>query len=234
LDCEFVTVAAPTRECVTVIDESAGTITELVEESAAVDPAAFDTLLGLVGKRMPGGGALVMSGTIASGGPMDLYARCTRMARKANALSIVDASGRALLEALEANPGLVKPNRAELGTTMGSALQDENAVRTAMSALHARGAQCVVVTAGPEPTLAFDGQRFWRVTSPQVPALNPIGSGDAFTAGLAWKLVQGADLAEACRWAAAAGAANGLTPMAGEVNRDDVERLVNGVKVERL
>src|ERR1044071_5774914 len=32
LELDFIRVTTPTRECVTVIDESAGTITELVEE----------------------------------------------------------------------------------------------------------------------------------------------------------------------------------------------------------
>jgi tagatose 6-phosphate kinase len=64
--------------------------------------------------------------------------------------------------------------------------------------------------------------------------VNPIGSGDAFAAGLLWRLLRGEDLGEACRWAAAAGAANALTLMAGEVHGDDVERLAGQVTVERL
>jgi tagatose 6-phosphate kinase len=65
-------------------------------------------------------------------------------------------------------------------------------------------------------------------------AVNPIGSGDAFTAGLVWRLLRGDDLGAACRWGSAAGAANALTLMAGEVNRPDVDRLVQEVTVERL
>ena len=64
--------------------------------------------------------------------------------------------------------------------------------------------------------------------------MNPIGSGDAFAAGLVWRLLRGEDLGEACRWASAAGAANALTMLAGEVHRNDVERLVEKVSVEPL
>src|SRR5690348_4688636 len=38
---DFVTVAAPTRQCITIIDKSAGTATELVEESHQVEPAGW-------------------------------------------------------------------------------------------------------------------------------------------------------------------------------------------------
>ena len=97
-----------------------------------------------------------------------------------------------------------------------------------------RGAQRVVVTAGKEPVLAFDGKSFWRITVPQIKAVNTIGSGDAFTAGLVWRLVRGDDLGEACRWGCAAGAANALTPMPGEVNRADADRLAREVEVMRI
>jgi tagatose 6-phosphate kinase len=64
--------------------------------------------------------------------------------------------------------------------------------------------------------------------------VNPIGSGDAFASGLLWRLLRGEDLGEACRWATAVGTANALTPMAGEVHEDDVQRLAGQVTVERL
>jgi fructose-1-phosphate kinase PfkB-like protein len=64
--------------------------------------------------------------------------------------------------------------------------------------------------------------------------VNPIGSGDAFTAGVVWRLLRGDDLGEACRWGAAAGAANALTPQPGELNRKDVTRLAKEVRVWRI
>ena len=173
-----------------------------------------------------------MSGTITQGGPADLYLRGTQLAHEAGALSVVDAQGVALVEALAARPGLVKPNRPELAATVGRELTDEKEVMSAMRELCERGAQRVVITAGKQPALAFDGRSFWRVHAPRIEALNPIGSGDAFTAGLVWRLLRGEDLGEACRWASASGAANALTIMAGDVRLSDVERLVREVRVE--
>jgi tagatose 6-phosphate kinase len=234
IEAEFVEVATPTRQCITVIDQSAQTITELVEESRPVAPEAYEGLLGIVQKRVRSCQAVVMSGTIASGGPAELYARCTRLAAAAGVLSVMDASGAALLHALRARPGLVKPNRAELEATVGSSLDTEPALQRAMRELHDRGAQRVVITAGARHTLAFDSRHFFRIIPPCVKAQNPIGSGDAFTAGLVWQLAQGAALDEACRWASAVGAANALTLMAGEINRHEVEPLLKEVRLERI
>jgi len=234
ISSDFVGVEARTRQCITVIDKSTGTITELVEESRPVSPTDYLRLLEIIRARASGSCSLVMSGTITPGGPVDFYRQCTLIAHQAAALPVVDAQGPVLLEALNARPGLVKPNRTELAATVGHELKDEPGVISAMRQLRDLGAERVVVTAGQGPTLAFDGRTVWRIQSPSVTAVNPIGSGDAFTAGLVWRLVHGDDLGEACRWAAAAGAANALTLMAGELQRADVEALAAAVVVERL
>jgi tagatose 6-phosphate kinase len=230
----YVRTGERTRQCITVIDESASAITELVEESRAVDPAHYETLFELAQQQVAGSTGLILSGTITPRGPTDFYARCVELAHRHRIPAIVDAQGVVLIEALKARPGLVKPNRAELAATVGTPLRDEATVIAAMQELHQRGAERVVVTAGKEATLAYDGARCWRITPPKIKAVNPIGSGDSFTAGLAWRLFAGAELGESCRWGAAAGAANALTLMAGELEKQEVERLAALVTVDKL
>jgi 1-phosphofructokinase family hexose kinase len=230
----FVQTGVPTRQCVTVIDETAGTHTELVEESRPVPAAAYAKLRARVRQRVAGCRALVLSGTITPGGPTELYCEFTSLAKARGALTVVDAQGPLLVNALAAGPGLIKPNRAELAATVGRRLENARALREAMRELCGRGAARVVVTAGKGATVAYDGRAFWRITPPAIDAVNPIGSGDAFTAGLVWRLLRGDDLGEACRWASATGAANALTMMAGEIQRKDVARLARKVDVARL
>lgn len=232
--CDFVDVAVPTRQCVTVLDDLSGSHTELVEESRVVAAADFEALWGRIRSRLPGSGAVVMSGTIAPGGAVDFYERLTRLAGEMDVLSLVDAQGPPLLSALRARPGLVKPNRVELESTLQRPLAGERELLEGMRELSERGAARVVVTAGGGAILAWDGVRAWRIRPPVIKALNPIGSGDAFTAGLAWKLVAGDDLGEACRWGAASGSANAMTWMAGEVDAGVVKELAGRVEVSRV
>ncbi len=234
IELDFVTVTTRTRQCITLLDRSAGTQTELVEESQPVAAADYEALMAVIQRRVKTCRAVVMSGTITPGGPADLYFRCAQLAHEAGAISLVDAQGAALQQALRARPGVVKPNRAELAATIGRDLNDEAAVMSAMRELCERGAQRVVVTAAKDPALAFDGRSFWRIQAPRIDAVNPIGSGDAFAAGLVWRLLRGDDLGEACRWATATGAANALTLMAGEVEHNEVTRLAAEARVDPL
>jgi len=233
---EFVQVAGETRECITVIDLLAGTQTELVEESPPADFKAFIELLGIIEQQIasPNCQAMILSGTVAPGGPSDFYLRCSRLAEEHKVLTVVDAQGSALLETLPNEPGLVKPNLKELADSLNREITGESDALEAMQELHQRGARNVLVTAGSAASLAFDGRSAWRVRNPVIEVVNPIGSGDAFTAGLVCQLVRGASLGEACRWGAAAGAANALTLMAGDLDRAEFERLLPQVEVELL
>ena len=234
IEAEFVKVSAPTRQCVSLLDQTTETVTELVEESRSVTPADYESLGAIVDRRLAKCAAVVMSGSLTPNGPVDFYQRLTQMANRLGIFTMVDAQGPPLVESLKARPGLVKPNRRELAATVQRELRNQDELIDAMHEVQKRGARRVVVTAGKSATLALDDQDLWRIQPPEIRAVNPIGSGDAFTAALVWQMTLKQTIGEACRWGAAAGAANALSLMPGELERKDVEQLATQVKVERL
>jgi tagatose 6-phosphate kinase len=104
----------------------------------------------------------------------------------------------------------------------------------AMIELVGWGRKMPSLSLGADGALAFDGLEISHISSPKVTAVNSVGSGDAFTAGLAAGLVEGQSLAEACRLGAACGAANALTLFAGEVSAEDVKSLLEQTSITRV
>jgi 1-phosphofructokinase family hexose kinase len=231
---EFVTVCAPTRLCVTVIDRHNHTHTELVEESQPVAPGDYSALLEKLCALLPRCRMLVCSGTLPPGAPLDFYAQCTGLALSRGIPTILDATGAPLLEALPARPFVVKPNRTELGKTLGVPTDSMADLLAAMRRAIDLGARNIVVTLGAQGAIAFDGHRVHRIHIPDLEVINTIGSGDAFTAGLAAALLQNQPLADAARLGAACGCANALTYLAGEVRPDDITRLLPQIRCEPL
>jgi tagatose 6-phosphate kinase len=229
---DLVTVKAPTRLCITVIDQATAAHTELVEESRPVPVEAYEALSEKLTELLPQARLLILSGSLTPAAPHDFYQRCVRLASSHHVPVILDAQGAPLISALPAGPAVVKPNRAELAATVQFAVDTDLELRRAVGRLIELGAQYVVVTMGKEGAIAADGKAFWRIYPPRIRAVNPIGSGDAFTAGLASALADGKELAEACRFASACGTANTLTLMAGEVRPEDVRLLLDQIKVE--
>ncbi len=227
---DFVTVRPQTRLCVTILDQGAETITELVEESQPVEESAWDELLAKM-QKLPKAQMLILSGTLAGGARPGFYRQCIESTQLP---AIVDTQGQVLLESLKARPLVAKPNRKELGVALGLSVDSDSSLQHAMIELVGLGAKNAVITLGAEGAMAFDGSEFWHVTSPKVSAVNSVGSGDAFTAGLAAGLVDGQPLAEACRLGAACGAANALTLMAGDVRAEDVKSLLEQTSIQRV
>jgi tagatose 6-phosphate kinase len=220
---DFVDVSPQTRMCITLVEQSGGA-TELIEESKPLDPRDFETLLSKIEHHAKSAGVVILSGTLPPGAPADFYARCVRGANKTSRV-ILDAVGKPLIEAIKEKPFVVKPNQSEIARTLGIPIESDSQLRDAMCDLIARGATWVVCTRGTAPTLVTDGKEFWQVDTPKVKAINPIGSGDSFAAGLASGISKGLEIPRACILAVACGAANAMTADAGHVNPEDVHTL---------
>jgi fructose-1-phosphate kinase PfkB-like protein len=100
--------------------------------------------------------------------------------------------------------------------------------------LLAQGAAGLLVTDGAQPAQLFSDGKQWQVQPPKVDAINPVGSGDAVTAGMMVALEQGASMREAVRLGMACGAANALQLMCGILDIVDVNRLRENVQIERV
>lgn len=229
---DLVDVAAPTRIATTVIDRAAGTATELIEEPSAIDPNDFEGLLERLQLHLRAAAFVMLCGSVPPGAPTNFYARCVAAARRSSVPVLLDATGEPLRQALAEGPTVVKPNRRELAQTVGYPLDGDAELKRAIRTLLARGPQWAVVTGGSAPTIASDGQQFWSISTPAVAVVSAIGSGDSFAAGLVPAMVEGQSLPDACRLAAACGAANALTARAAHLLCSDVERLAAEVIVK--
>jgi tagatose 6-phosphate kinase len=228
----FQKVGPQTRLCTTVIDRAGGdpagrTVTELVEPPAAVDLADWANLfrrcVRLIRKHQAA--VVVLSGSQPPGADEAFFPDVIEYAVRHKAKVIVDTRGEPLRQALTSRGFTVKLNRAELADTVGRPLTTDADLKTAMREVTPQDGGQVVVTMGKDGAIAWDGERLWRIPTPAVAAVNPIGSGDAFAAGLAVAAERKLPPAEAYALASACGAANALHPRAGVVIPSVVNRL---------
>ena len=124
---EFVRVDPPARQCVTVIDRSTSTATELVEESQAVSANAWEELEERFAELAVRANGCVLSGSLPPKAPQDFYARCLRRLG-GRVPVIVDARAQPLREALKVPGFVAKLNRDELAETGGPAIASDEAL----------------------------------------------------------------------------------------------------------
>lgn len=236
IDAPMARSAGETRTCVSILDRSTGTLTELYERGEEIGPAAWEALEAIVARELDRGdvGALTLSGSLPPGAPTDGYARIARIAATRSVPVLADAYGPALAAVLAERPAVVKVNAAEAGGAAGLTIGDAASAVAAARVLRGRGAAAVVVTLGIAGAVVVTATGEARLVPPDIEGAYPVGSGDAFLAGLAAAVVRGETLVEAARFGIAAGIANALVPGAGELDPASAERLVPGVVVTPL
>jgi fructose-1-phosphate kinase PfkB-like protein len=201
------------RTCTSIIETSVATgcrVTELVEPSAAVDDSCVEAMTETVQSMLPTATALVIAGS-APGFPAGYQARLAAMAGEAGVPVFLDIQGTPLREAIAARPVVVKINLAEFVASfladrfkggehsgvLAEALVPPE-LTNAMSEISLQHATSFVLTRGANSILLV---RAGEVRSVPVrplaigEILNPIGSGDAFLAGMLAHLLAAGSLA---------------------------------------
>jgi tagatose 6-phosphate kinase len=224
---DIVDVARETRLCTTVIDRATGQVTELVEEAPPASAAEWAALVERIATHLPRATAMVFSGTLAPGAPADFIDRWIGQAP----VVLVDAKGDPMRRALAAPSGRViaKLNRQELAATLDRPLATDDDLHRAMRENAPRDGW-LVVTLGKAGAIGWVDGRLWRVSTPPTRVISPIGSGDAFAAGLIAGYPKGPE--EALRLACACGVANALTSFSGHLRVEDVREWLGRVEVQ--
>jgi 1-phosphofructokinase family hexose kinase len=208
-----------TRTCISVRDPATDGLTEIYDPGQPVAPEAWAQLERIVAEELAGGAELMtISGGIPPGVDDGAFGRLCRAARQAGVRALVDAYGAGLAVALTERPWLVKVNEAEAGGLLGTPLAGDEGALAAARGLHDRGAEVAIITRGRHGA-AVAGAELDVVLEPT--ASNgpyPVGSGDAFLAGLATGLLEGRSLPDALDLASRAAGANAQSPGPGELD----------------
>lgn len=198
------------RESIIVIEDS-GRVTVLNGTGAQVDQPDWDAFVDAAVARTRPSDWVVCSGSFPPGvGPEALAGFVAAMTGAGGRLAL-DTGPAWMPYALSgpALPSLVTPNLAEAeailagGTPVESTSVGAGALEraeAAAAALHGRGIESVVVTAGSAGLAWATADGSGRLPGQPVAVRNPIGAGDAFMGGLVARLEQGTPFAEAVAW----------------------------------
>ena len=182
------------RTCTIICDsQSFSHPTVINEESPEIEPDSGEKLLAKIDKWIPRVDAVLATGSLSRGLPVDFYANILGRARARHRLTAIDAAGPVLRAAMLARPGFMKPNLEEFRQFAGGESVSMLAPHTAIT-LGSAGA-----------AVLHDGNCIYA-SPPRLGHTNPIGAGDAFVAGYLTCLLDGAPTTTCLQWAMAAAA----------------------------
>jgi fructose-1-phosphate kinase PfkB-like protein len=221
LSVEWVQSNSHIRFCYTLINDADSSITELVEEADPIEADTEERLLEkfdyLLQRRKPAMHdqpetplfeCLIVSGTKAAGFSDKVIPLMVRKAKEKGLTVILDVKGKDLTESLQYGPDIIKPNLYEFASTFtpdlvrnndlpGDETETKEQIKTMMLNTCKKFNCRVILTRGSRKIWAADREQFFEADFQVVKPVNTIGCGDAFTAGLASALKDGAGFSEA-------------------------------------
>jgi fructose-1-phosphate kinase PfkB-like protein len=207
LRVEWVESHSPIRFCYTLIDRGQKTTTELVEESEEVGEGTEKRLLKKFLLLLPECSSFIISGSKAAGFSEALIPEMVSAAKTQKRRVILDIRGQDLLKSLSSKPDIIKPNLEEFTATFNIDSSKEK-VKKICAELYEEYRCTVILTRGSDPVWYAEKGKLEEYGFKKLQSLNPTGSGDAFTAGLAAALEEGASLFDAVAEGVRCGALN--------------------------
>lgn len=219
LETVFRRVADESRICLTFLSPN-GAVSEVRPPGPYVTSAIAEELLDDLVRQVRPGDWVTLSGSLPPGLPDTTYGDWIRVLTPRVSGILVDTSGQALLEAMDARPTAVTPNGAEY-----QAMQESSSA-LCCPVVMTDGANGVVwYRAGEEP-------RGWQ--APPVHVVNPVGAGDTFVGALVTALASGTAWEEAIPEAVAAASASVETLGVAVIDPGRVKTLRKEVKEVRV
>jgi 1-phosphofructokinase family hexose kinase len=228
---DFVPIAGETRTNISVVPEARDHSLKVNEAGPMVSAAEQQAMLAKVRGAARHGDWWVLAGSLPPGVPATFYGDLIGAIKAAGASVALDTSGAALQQGCAAGPSYVKPNSVEISQLSGKPVTSRReALEAALALDHI---PYVAVSLGAEGALLAQKGQGWLAHPPTIRERSAIGAGDSMVAGMVWGLGQG-DALEALRWGVACGAATASRDGTEVGTRDEVLRLAQQVRIERL
>lgn len=222
------------RICLNIISEDSGTSTEILEPGLSVSPAMLPKLNRHIDALSCESEILVFSGSLPGRLDDTVYEKLIAGAKANGAKTFLDTSGKALTSGMRSAPFFIKPNQEEVKTLLGKDSYSETELVDLLRTLMWEGIDCIAVTLGSDGALAGYKGRCFRVRPPVVTAVNTVGCGDSFVAGMAVGFMRAQPFEQILCYASALSAANALSSVAGKVDMSDVGRLLSRIAIEEI
>jgi len=230
---DFVKISGETRSCLAFITDDL-TQTEILEPGPEVSEVELQHFLNKYIDLIMRATIIVASGSIPRNVPKDFYRKLIEIANSKGKKFLLDTSGELLREGIEGKPYFIKPNRDEIEALTGRKVTSiEDAIKE-IKEFQLKGIKFVAISLGSEGSIAGYEGKFYKVKVPKIEAVNSVGSGDSYVAGVAIAIQRGYKIEDTLKYAAACGTANALEKETGFVSLETVNALFEKIIIEEI
>lgn len=187
-----------------------GIETEINSQGPEISKESYQQLLSLIGDLQTED-TLVLSGSIPKSLPKDVYVTMMKMCSGKDIRVVVDTSGNELLDVVQYQPFLIKPNHHELAQLYSTEIKNvQDASEYGMKLVDA-GAQNVIVSMAGDGAVLCTKEKSYFANVPKGRVINSVGAGDSMVAGFIGMYEKTETVLTAFRYSVAAGSATAFS-----------------------
>lgn len=161
-----------------------------------------------------------------------VYKKLIGLTKKTGAQVVCDFEGQTLLDSLEFEPLLVKPNNHELGDIFGVRLESLDQIESYARQILAKGAQHVIISMAGDGALLVTQEGTYFAKPIKGNVKNSVGAGDSMVAGFTGEFVRSGDVIQAFKWGVACGTATTFSD--DLATADYIKEIYEKVEVEKI
>lgn len=208
------------------------TETEINGQSSAVEASHIAEFLGKL-ECLTTEDTVFLSGNVISGMNVEDFKNIARTVADKGATLVVDSNKDLVLETLQYNPFVVKPNEFELGEMFGVKINGVDDILYYAKKLKDRGAKNVLVSRGGDGAILLtENDDVFSVNVAKGEIVSTVAAGDSMLAMFVAKYNETNNYEEALKYASAAGGATSFSVGVG--SRELIEEVVSQIIVEKL
>ncbi|MFY8127965.1 MAG: 1-phosphofructokinase [Chitinophagaceae bacterium] len=181
-------------------------------------------------EQLPAFEFIVLSGSLPSSVPSDLYNSIAALAAKKGSKIIVDTSGEALKNIVKEDIYLLKPNLGELASLCDvEHINKDEIVAYAQKFLLTHNCKIMVVSLGKDGAYLITKEEVYYQQNPKVEVKSTVGAGDCMVAGMVLALTKHKSLVDVLKMGVACGSAATMYSGYGLCKKEDVENILKNL-----
>lgn len=234
INYSFVQTKAETRSASLIVEQDPFRVTTFFGPNSIVTDSETSEFKQRLKKMIENCEIVIFSGSSSCAETDSIFPYGIEIANEFDKISICDTYGTHLKNCLEKSPTIIHNNFNEITRSLNVSLDSESNAIEFLQSLYRKGIKQAYLTNGPENIYASNFDFMYKAECPKINEIEATGSGDAFTAGLAYGLHNSLTFEETFISAISLGAANAAKPEVCNVALDEFEPYKASVKVESI
>uniref|UniRef100_A0A7C3MKA3 1-phosphofructokinase family hexose kinase n=1 Tax=Dictyoglomus thermophilum TaxID=14 RepID=A0A7C3MKA3_DICTH len=176
---------------------------------------------------------LIVSGSIPPNIPYDIYFKIFKEAERINIIRVLDAKGKEFIEALKAQPDIIKPNKEEMEDILNKTIKSKRDIIRAFKFIEKFQIKYPIISLGKKGAVISIDSKLYHSFLPPIDGIH-WGAGDAFLAGFIYGLRKTNDPLYSLKIACATGYVKVKKEELNMNDKEEILKYVDRVSVKEI